>query len=186
MPINGLWTIRMAVTRRMPEDTAGEPVVLRGKDSKNDTAMSNKSDAEADGPFADSGGGEEFDHDPTDWVSVRMGPSLSSLHHVADVKNVVNDDLGEVKALLFLLFFFKELGRIYCIRGQWEKKRSVCGIVVESPLLGSRREWATGDDRSFRFTPACYVLCLQQLSPRSSSNYQGNHRTICLTRCGTR
>lgn len=96
MPINGLWTIRMAVTRRMPEDTAGEPVVLRGKGGIN-TTTSNNSNAEANDPSVDSGGGQEFDHDPTDWVSVRMGPSLSTLHHVADVKNVVNDDLGEVK-----------------------------------------------------------------------------------------
>lgn len=94
MPINGLWTIRMAVTRRMPEDTAGEPVVLRGK-SSNNTETSDKN-AQATSPCADSDGGQEFDHDPTDWVSIRMGPSLTSLHHVADVKNVVNDDLGEV------------------------------------------------------------------------------------------
>lgn len=97
MPINGLWTIRLAVTRRMPEDTAGESVVLRDK-GNNATSTSNKSNAEIDGASADSDGGEEFDHDPTDWVSVRMGPSLTTLHHVADIKNVVNDDLGEVKS----------------------------------------------------------------------------------------
>ena len=96
MPINGLWTIRMAVTRRMPEDTAGESVVLRDK-GNNDTITSNKSNPETGGTSADGGGSEEFDHDPTDWVSVRMGPSLTTLHHVADVKNVVNDDLGEVR-----------------------------------------------------------------------------------------
>lgn len=102
MPINGLWTIRMAVTRRMPEDTAGEAVVLRGKGGNN-AITSNKSNAETNGPSADNGGGEEFDHDPTDWVSVRMGPSLTSLHHVADIKNVVNDDLGEVKRCCWVI-----------------------------------------------------------------------------------
>lgn len=90
MPINGLWTIRMAVTRRMPEDAAGDPVVLPSKHANdNSTGTSGPSDGKG-------GGVEEFNHDPTDWVSVRMGPSLTSLHHVADVKNVVNEDLGEV------------------------------------------------------------------------------------------
>lgn len=96
MPINGLWTIRIAVTRRMPEDTANEPVFFGDKGSSNTTA-SNNSNEDTNGSPAGSGGSEEFNHDPTDWVSVRMGPSLANLHLVADVKNVVNDDLGEVK-----------------------------------------------------------------------------------------
>lgn len=47
-----------------------------------------------------------FDHDPTDWVSIRIGPSLNSMTVVGSVKNVVNDDLGEVgeaKAFGFLV-----------------------------------------------------------------------------------
>eukprot|EP00752_Nemacystus_decipiens_P010357 g9227.t1 len=96
MPVNGLWTVRIAVTRRMPEDTAGEPVVLRDK-GNNGATTTNESNPEIGGASPDRGDAEEFNHDPTDWVSVRMGPSLTSLHHVADVKNVVNDDLGEVR-----------------------------------------------------------------------------------------
>lgn len=93
MPINGLWTIRMAVTRRLPEDTAGESAVLPSKNASDNSAKTS-------GPSGGNGGGiEEFDHDPTDWVSVRMGPSLTTLHHVADIKNIVNDDLGEVKCV---------------------------------------------------------------------------------------
>lgn len=123
MPINGLWTVRMAVTRRMPEDTAGESVVLRNKDN-NDTTTSNKSKPEASGASADSGGGEEFDHDPTDWVSVRMGPSLTTLHHVADIKNVVNDDLGEVKRFCSCGIIERIASSFSCVGG-WEVRGGV-------------------------------------------------------------
>jgi len=86
LPVNGLWTIRMAVTRRLPED------VLPSRNGNSTTSNI----AETSVSSMDSGG---FDHDPTDWVSVRMGPNLTSLHHVADIKNVVNDDFGEVKKI---------------------------------------------------------------------------------------
>lgn len=110
MPINGLWTIRMAVTRRMPEDTAGESVVVRDI----------KRNAEIDCTSANGDGGEGFDHDPTDWVSIRMGPSLTTLHHVADVKNVVNDDLGEVKRSRFSRVVEWSMLCSFPFVGEWE------------------------------------------------------------------
>ncbi len=94
LPVSGLWTVRMAVTRRLPEHTAGQPVVLPGRTGNSTTSSNN---AETSISSMDSGG---FDHDSTDWVSVRMGPSLTSLHHVADIKNVVNEDFGEVTVLV--------------------------------------------------------------------------------------
>lgn len=86
MPADGLWTVRLAVTRRMPEDTNGASVVLGGGGDEcitsNNASLASSS--------------EGFDHDPTDWVSIRMGSAVTSLVDVASVKNVVNDDLGEV------------------------------------------------------------------------------------------
>ena len=106
LPVAGLWTIRMAVTRRMPEDTAGEPVMLPGKNGGDTTSKisknsnsSNSSNNNAEASVSSADGGW-FDHDPTDWVSIRMGPTLTSLHHVADIKNVVNDDFGEVNSVV--------------------------------------------------------------------------------------
>lgn len=90
MPADGLWTIRLAVTRRRPEDANGARVVL-GSVGDDGTASNNNNNASLA-----SSSGEGFDHDPTDWVSVQMGPALTSLIEVTSVKNMVNDDLGEV------------------------------------------------------------------------------------------
>lgn len=100
MPIHGLWTIRIAVTRRTLADTASEPNAL----ARTNNATAGDSESEdgekktgTSGLTKDNGDGVGFDHDPTDWVSIRMGPNLSSLRHLADIKNIVNDDFGEVR-----------------------------------------------------------------------------------------
>lgn len=90
LPTDGLWTVRLSVTRRMPQETSGEhlsPIGGSGSDNDSGDAW--------DTPSLRSGGC--LDHDPTDWVTIRIGPALSSLFDVASVKNVVNDDLGEVR-----------------------------------------------------------------------------------------
>lgn len=69
----------------MPEDTAGEPVFLPRSDGDH-------------GGGGDGGNVEEFSHDSTDWVSIKMGPNIATLHHVADINNVANEDLGEVNS----------------------------------------------------------------------------------------
>lgn len=143
MPINGLWTIRMAVTRRMPEDTDGEPVVLPGKGGNNNTTATDTSNAEATAPSADGGGGEEFNHDPTDWVSVRMGPSLTSLHHVADVKNVVNDDLGEVRRFCSCRVVKRSMSAL-CIIGQWEARSGVLSNRERSGAISTGKTLVSG------------------------------------------
>lgn len=125
MPAEGLWTVRLAVTRRVPVELddfgggnsygsngndnstlSGGPVqfcdssTLRaissteGGHEKAEAPVSGTSSAAMSLSQASRDTG--FAHDPTDWVSIRMGPSLNSLSDVGSVKNVVNDDLGEV------------------------------------------------------------------------------------------
>lgn len=99
LPTQGYWTVRLAVTRRMPEQSDGDDrAVVAGEPSnggrnEEGTMMLPTSGASR------TINSEQFNHDPTDWVSVRIGHSLSSLKAVANLKNVVNDEFGEVKFL---------------------------------------------------------------------------------------
>lgn len=119
MPADGLWTVRLAVTRRMPHESGGEHVVIAGGIGGTDPGTAPTAVDTGSASLASGSTTESFDHDPTDWVSIRMGPTLSSLSEVASVKNVINDDLGEVRdyvvkevcavgqdAVLALLFVF--------------------------------------------------------------------------------
>lgn len=102
MPVDGLWTVRLAVTRRTVVDTDGNPIVIAGdKDEATDSVTDRQTNIGRDPPAKHgrkdgTSRADIFEHDPTDWVSVRIGPSLTALTDVASVKNVINDDLGEV------------------------------------------------------------------------------------------
>lgn len=113
MPVDGLWTVRLAVTRRILEDTNGARVVFEGGGGGEGIASNNASLASST---------EGFDHDPTDWVSIRMGSAVTSLIDVASVKNVVNEDLGEVSA--------GNMEYIKCRREVGAEVQSICFIVV--------------------------------------------------------
>lgn len=165
MPANGLWTVKLAVTRRCPVElssiTVGGGGARVGCDGRNDndtlggclgghggSVISKGSIPNSQGPggtgivltgnnpaSSQPGGGSrngdggrgrveqmaaasgaaaadtattpslvsqkshesKLVHDPTDWVLVRIGPTLSALSEVASVKNTINDDLGEVR-----------------------------------------------------------------------------------------
>ena len=80
LPEDGLWTVTLAVTRRRAEE---------GYDEYPPSASSSP-------PASARSTESSCAHDPTDWVTIKMGPAHTSLQSVASVKNVLNEDLGEV------------------------------------------------------------------------------------------
>lgn len=68
---------------------------------------------------------EHLDHDPTDWVSIRIGHSLSSLKVVANLKNVINDEFGEVN-FFSKVFYYVGVGR----GNRWERGGGVLNFCL--------------------------------------------------------
>lgn len=137
LPDNGLWTVRLAVTRRFEMETGcgrnrfapgDRHAAAASRDSEPSLACQGtellevltaaRSSREEDGVLAD----------PTDWVSIRMGGSLQSMVYVGSVKNVMNEDFGEVGALPRL-----------AARGQTRKKWTRDGFLAVLALRPPKR-----------------------------------------------
>lgn len=135
LPADGLWTVRLAVTRRFPvevdhhsRDRTGRRGSTISFSTTTATAEFNRTRVGSNASVSDLGmsagntGGDArqsaceetiarpatttsslpasddgFVSDPTDWVSIRMGGTPGTLIDVACIKNVVNDDFGEVR-----------------------------------------------------------------------------------------
>lgn len=87
------------MTRRFSEDNVdilGKHIAAAGNPSQIDPGSDQPLAQRTSSSSASDKSTAIVSHDSTDWVSIRMGSSLSSLSLVTSVKNVMNDDLGEV------------------------------------------------------------------------------------------